>query len=164
MPPDVPSSPPVRRSARVLLIDAADRVLLFRVIADDPHAGGVWFAPGGGVELGETVRTAAARELAEETGLAVADDQLTGPVWVRRHVGANVDSRETYFTLRVDRHEVDTSGFTELEVRVLDRHRWWSVPELAEATDQVFAPRRIASMLPTVLTGSWSGPPLEVGG
>lgn len=163
MPPDVSAAPIVRHSARVLLVDAADRVLLFQVCAEDVEAGSVWFTPGGGVEVGEDTRAAAARELAEETGYVAAPADLVGPVWVRRHLGRVFDSRETFFTLRIDRHEVDESGWTQLERAVLAQYRWWSLPELEGATDSVFAPRRMAVLLPGILAGSWSGPPVEVG-
>lgn len=161
MPHDVLAVPRVRRSARVLLVDAADRLLLFQTRLDPPDVGNIWFTPGGGVEPGEQLPATAARELAEETGCQVRPEELVGPVWVRRHVGATFDSRETFFLLRIDRHEVDASCWTELERRAFIRHRWWSVPALAAAED-IFAPRRIAALLPAVLAG-WSGPALEVG-
>ena len=126
--------------------------------------------PGRRVEAGETTRAAAARELAEETGLLVAPTALTGPVWTRRHVLGELDLREVFYALRVSGHTVDPARWTDLERSQLIGHRWWAATELAAATDQRFAPRRIARLLPAVVAavprgapGHWPGPPLEVG-
>lgn len=41
-----------------------------------PPLEGLWSVPGGAVELGETTRAAAAREVEEETGIAIAVGRL----------------------------------------------------------------------------------------
>ena len=61
-----------------VLVKRADRVLLVRRRFDPGR--GKWSIPGGLVELGETVRDAALREVYEETGLNVRLDRLLGVV------------------------------------------------------------------------------------
>ena len=58
---------PVRLAGRVIPIDPAGRVLLFRY-DDPPPKGPHWATPGGGIEAGEDYYAAARRELTEETG------------------------------------------------------------------------------------------------
>ncbi|MGB8650927.1 MAG: NUDIX domain-containing protein [Mycobacteriales bacterium] len=141
-----------RRAARVLLIDRDSRVLLFhgRDPVDDSR-GRWWFTPGGGLDEGETPAEGAARELLEETGLVV-DPAALGPVVHRRVTvfpwgEVTYRQEEDYFVLRIDAHEVDTSGFNEVEVRAVLGHRWWSVPELA-ATAETYYPRELLELLP----------------
>lgn len=161
--PAVSPRPSVRHSARVLLVDAADRVLLFQAGPADPWSAGVWFTAGGGVETGEGLRAAAVRELGEETGLLVDPAELIGPVWHREFRGHVPVSDETFFLLRVDAHEVDVAGWTDWERSFVAAYRWWPVDELVQATDQVFAPRAIGRLLADVLRRPWAGPMLEVG-
>ena len=71
-------TPAPRPAARVLLLDAKDRLLLFRW--KPPN---VWITPGGGLEVRETYEKAALRELWEETGLAGV---ALGP-WVWSRIG-----------------------------------------------------------------------------
>lgn len=156
----------VRPSARVLVLDREQRVLLFggRGLQPSSGAGGVeyWFTPGGGVEDGEDLRTAAVRELAEETALLVEPAALEGPVWLRRWQGrwgdTLLDARETFFVLRDVVHDVDVSGRTELERQLDEPHRWWSLGEITDSVE-AFAPRDLATALPSVLGGPWTGPP-----
>lgn len=153
----------------MLVVSPDRRVLLLGARLDGPDAvpGDVlfWYTPGGGVEDGESPRQAAARELAEEVGLDVQPTALEGPVWFRRHVGtwgsSRVDSRETYFVLRDVVHTVDVSRRTELEVLGDEPHRWWSADEVAASTE-TFAPRELATVLPELVAGPWTGPPRVV--
>ena len=57
-----------------VIIEVADRIVLIR--RKNPPEG--WALPGGFVEVGETVETAAIREALEETGLPVTLDALLG--------------------------------------------------------------------------------------
>jgi 8-oxo-dGTP pyrophosphatase MutT (NUDIX family) len=155
----------VRPASRVLVLDRQQRVLLLgsRGYVPAPAADVQWwYTPGGGVEDGEDLRTAAARELAEEIGLVVPPAALEGPVWFRRHVALwgdeVVDSRETYFVLRDVAHEVDPSGRTAEELAGDEPHRWWALAEMRSSGEQ-FAPRALADVLPEVLAGPWTGPP-----
>ena len=68
-----------RHGARCIVIDEQDCVLLIGRYAT-PDRPARWLLPGGGIDPGETMRDAAARELREETGLHVEPGALTGPV------------------------------------------------------------------------------------
>src|SRR5579864_2040558 len=70
-----------RPAARALIVDSAQRLLLFR--GELPARGRWWFAPGGALEPGETYERALTRELLEETGIAVEISRLGRPVWTR---------------------------------------------------------------------------------
>lgn len=154
----------IRPAARALIIDGADRVLLFRAVL--PGREPWWFAPGGGLEAGETYETALVREVREETGLAV-DAALVGPaVWARDHLftwqGAEERHLERFFVIRVLAHEVDTSGFAPEASTVAREFRWWSLDEIRDGAER-FSPASMAKLLVPILRGDSASVPIEVG-
>ncbi|GAB1693930.1 NUDIX hydrolase [Krasilnikovia sp. M28-CT-15] len=143
-----------RPAARVLLVDAAGRILLFR--GCDPAVPGVswWFTPGGGLDAGETPAQGAARELFEETGLRVDPAELGEPVW-HQVIEFSYDHRwyrqdQEFFLLRVEGWQVDTRGFEEAERQSIEGHHWWSLADL-DATDEDVYPEGLADLVRRLL-------------
>ena len=145
-------NPLPRQAARVVLIDSRKRVLLFRGF--DPASPDIrfWFTVGGGLDQGETAAQGALRELREETGLALDEEHLEGPIW-HQTTDFPFDGRwyrqdQDFFAVRVESWQVSYEGHDPEEHATIDGHRWWSLPELL-ATSERYYPAE----LPTILTG-----------
>ena len=148
------TDPVDRLASRVLVVDAAGRVLLFRGCDPAaPDAGAWWFTPGGGRDDGESPQECAVRELREETGLALAPEALGEVVHERLTVfpfdGVTYRQSEKYFLVRVDSHEVDTTGFSEVETRFVQGHRWWH-PDDIRTAGETYYPEELLDLLSRV--------------
>jgi 8-oxo-dGTP diphosphatase len=72
------TSKPFQLSAKVIIDNSAGRVLLLKRSQASKHNACAWEFPGGKTDPGETFDQALLREVAEETGLAIALDRVLG--------------------------------------------------------------------------------------
>ncbi len=126
--------PFVRRTGARVLVVAESDVLLIQDRDLGVPGSSWWATPGGGVDPGESFRSAAVRELWEETGIQTTESQLAGPVY-RRLVAHGYSDRvlcqdEEFFVLHTSRTVPQPQGLTESEVAKRIEARWWPLDSL----------------------------------
>lgn len=140
------------RSARLIVLDAADRLLLFRY--DDGRQPPFWSTVGGRLVEGERYREAAARELAEETGFAAPiGPRLRERTAVFAVAGEEAaEWTERYYLVRCAGGTPDRAGWTDEERRTIRAHRWWPLAEL-RATPEPVLPEWLPELFAEVVAG-----------
>jgi 8-oxo-dGTP diphosphatase len=154
----------IRDAARALVIDADDRVLLVRF--EFPTATR-WALPGGGLEPGESHVEALVRELSEEVGLA---DAVVGPaIWLRLHIvpflnGEFDGQRERIHLIRTEAFEpTPRLTWEQMNAEFVHELRWWTLDEIA-ASDAVFVPTGLHTLVTTLLRDGPPAEPIDVSG
>lgn len=149
----------VRNSARALLIDDDNHILLFKfrfqTIKDNINESinEFWITPGGGLDTGESFEQALQRELVEETGLIMKKEPKW--VWTREVVFEKRNkpflSHERYYLIYIKDCDVGEICLTDNERRNLLERRWWRIDEINKS-DENFRPMNMDTELNVVLS------------
>ncbi|MGI8876035.1 MAG: NUDIX hydrolase [Egibacteraceae bacterium] len=170
MTPQLPADLPVveRDVVRLVVLDTADRLLLFATRDPTlPELGEWWELPGGGLEDGETYADAAVWELHEETGIVIGPGHVGPATWRRsasfRHRGARRLQHEVVAAVRLDAPgpAIDGAGRCEVEREDYFDHRWWPLPEVVASRSR-FYPGRLPALLRRFLAGEPIDEPFEL--
>ncbi|WP_312162243.1 NUDIX domain-containing protein [Phenylobacterium sp.] len=166
LPDDLPLTE--RHAVRVVVRDAAGRILLFRTRdVTAPEQGEWWELPGGGIDPGETYLDAALRELREETGIAARSDQVGPPLWRRtatfRYRQARRLQHEVVVEVALDGAgpAIDDAGRLDYEKEDYTDFRWWRPDEIRSHPGR-FYPGRLPTLLETFLAGEEIDEPFEL--
>lgn len=161
---------PDRHTARALLFDPADRLLLIQYEAARDLAGRkpgdrlFWYTPGGGIDPGETAEQACARELMEEVGLR---DAVIGPLVALWDEPISLFRIPTFthaqfFIVRAPDDRIDTTDLQATEYDPVTDVRWHSLVEL-EAIEAEIQPRGLVPLVRAILGGKLPDAPVRLG-
>lgn len=132
-----------RQSSRLIILSPEKNVLLFNFSHKNDALSGMsyWATPGGGLEHNESFEQAALRELQEETGLK--RDSVGAVVASRTFPmqlpdGETVLAEESFFIIHAEKRDIDDSGWSENEKRVIKKHHWWTLEELKDTHETIF--------------------------
>lgn len=154
-----PSERPRRRRAtvRLVVVDEDGDVLLYEDSDQGMRPPFTWWStPGGGIEPGEDERTAAARELFEETGARAEPESFVGPLAQRTvlhgYSDQVVEQHDTFYGLRVSHFEAAPAALTPEEQLTMQQWRWWPLEDL-RATSEMVWPADIPRLVEALTSG-----------
>ncbi|MBT3345511.1 MAG: NUDIX domain-containing protein [Gemmatimonadetes bacterium] len=157
-----------RRAVRAVLLTPEESVLLVCALRRGDGKQ-LWFAPGGGLEPGETHMSGLRRELFEETGLDLnlVSAQIGPPVWTRHHEfdwgPRRISQHETYYVIRIDAFTPISSGNPDQEeLATVQQHRWMTTSQM-RAVSGTLVPARLPELVESLLSDGPPDPPIDAG-
>ena len=142
---------PIRRSARLVILDPGGHLFLFRY--HDEHRDPFWATAGGELKAREDYYTAAARELHEETGFEAPIGPLVRECDAVFAVARSQPARwlERYYLVPCASQAAPSRiGWTEEERATITSWRWWSYEEMLQENTLLFRPAWLPELLATL--------------
>jgi 8-oxo-dGTP diphosphatase len=146
----------IRKSARAILINNENKILLFKFIFKEMlEEKVIWVTPGGGVEPGEDFEAALKRELFEETGLSF---KSIGPwIWTKEVLFKGKErefiSHERYYLIKINNTDISFENMTLNEVTTLRGFKWWDANELLSSKEEFFT-SQIGKLFSEIIEGN----------
>ncbi len=159
----------IRPTARVLLIDEQQRLLLFHIHDKRalhpayPDMRVYWITPGGGVDAGESFEETALRELWEEAGIRI--NTLGACVWLYERILQGDHGRillqERFFIAHISTALVSFANMLSYEQESHRAYHWWTRTELLQAQD-AFLPPNLPELMQPLFDGAISAQPIII--
>ena len=153
-----------RPAARVVLFDGQNRIFLINSSdPGDPSKPAWWEIPGGGMDPGESVEQAAAREIVEETG--ITEFELGPCIWTQQvrytFAGMFFDSDERIHVAWCEGGEFRPRGLEFFEALAFRGAHWWTVDDLLASAEPVLPPR-LREFIEPVANGVLPSSPIDI--
>lgn len=157
----------IRNSIKIILLNPKDEVLLLSTDdksitnKDKSYNGKFWQMIGGKIENGEDVKSAATRELFEETGLTPNEVEFGNIVWKGDLTlimsGVQTLIKQQFIVAKTKATEVTLKNLTPEEKTVIKGLKWFSIDEIKNSKEIIY-PVGLDEYLSELLT---SGTPKE---
>lgn len=162
----------VRNSVKIILLNKENKILLMgtddKNIKDTngKYKGRFWQLIGGKIEEGESLESAAKRELFEETSLQSEDVEFGPIVWqgdlsLLMH-GTLTKIHQKFIVAHLKKDvDINLNHLTEEEKGVVITLQWWSLKEI-ENSKEIIYPGVLAIHLKELLGGDVPDSPIEI--
>lgn len=150
----------MHQSIRILLFNPANALLFMgaedkKLTGADGNKGHFWFLVGGTLEAGETFRSAAQRELTEETGLTDADviwgaEIAEGVVHLKKN-GQPLDIYQRFIVAKTEKNAVRLNNLDAWEQNAVKGLRWFSSEDIQTSKETIY-PRVLKAYLPKIIS------------
>ena len=138
----------IRNSIKIILLNSKKEILLISVDdksitnKDKSYNGRFWQMIGGKIEEGEDIKSAATRELFEETGLTLSDVEFGKIVWKGNLTlvmsGVETLIRQQFIVAKTNATDVTLKNLTPEEKTVVKSLRWFSIDDIKKSEEIVY--------------------------